>query len=129
MDASSASRRTVAAPMRISARQYLRRADRCGLSTTHCGFVAVPSSFEQLHERGLVAHLLFVLRAQRDDLVALLDQQTEDAFAFGRIGGVLGVQVGGGVAACVRDRVLGLSCGAEQGRDDGEEQDTEDHRQ
>ena len=90
-------------------RQQLRRPGGLRLSTVHRGLVAVPGPVEELHELVLVAHLLLVLRAEGDDLVALAQQRLEDPLPLARVVGVLRVEVGGGVPAGVADGVLGLA--------------------
>ncbi|HWY01036.1 MAG TPA: hypothetical protein VNY55_14460, partial [Mycobacterium sp.] len=56
-------------------------------------------ALEQLHEGRLVADHLPILRAKRQNLITLLQEQAEDAFPFCRASGVLRVEVGRGVAA------------------------------
>jgi hypothetical protein len=55
--------------------------------------VAVAGAFEECEESWFVADLLPVLRAEINDLVALGEQHSEGAFASGRVGGALRVQV------------------------------------
>ncbi len=90
----------------VSTRDDLRIAEGGRLTTGYGGVVAGEGTFEEIHQLALVADHLPVLRAERNDLVTFTDQFPEDAFAFVRIGRVLGVEVRGRMPACVRDRVL-----------------------
>lgn len=75
-----------------------------GLAASDGGVVAGQGALEEIHQLGFVADHLPALRTERDDLVTFTDQLAEDALAFVRVGGVLGVEVGGRMPARVRDR-------------------------
>src|SRR5690606_29023753 len=81
---------------------------------------------EQPHQFLLVAGELAVLRRKGANRTLLLEEPREDPVPFGGIRRVLEVDVVGRVAAGSRDGGLRLALRAHEGRDDGDDEHTED---